>query len=379
MKKTQKSTSPENAVGPQEIIHRTITEKIRDQILHGELAPGEKLPSTMEFATLWKTSKTTAHTALNNLVKEGLLERYHGSCTYVRESPLTLDRIGIYYDSPKVWTDDENVFYRSLQGILEEKLAKMGVEVAVFVDRRPHYKQRPVLNELRNAIFNRKIQGLIIPLCNGVGLPALLRLPLPLSIFSDETGQANRVGFDKEKYFREMMSRLAEKGCKSVGLISSVKCDPALPPSSGNAHFLGSFLREAESYGLLTRNEWIKMPTKYVTNKVRYGYNEFHNLWRQREHPDAVIVYPDMVVRGVVTAALELDVHQSKDVTFCFHRNAHVDILCPFPALWMISDEGKIADALIDHVRLQHEGKPVRPIRLSFGCQMMQRTVERPS
>ena len=92
-----------------------------------------------------------------------------------------------------------------------------------------------------------------------------------------------------------------------------------------------------------------------------------------------MIVYPDMIVRGVVTAALELDVHQSKDVTFRFHRNAHVDILCPFPALWMVSDEGKIADALISHVRLQHEGKPVRPIRLSFGCQMMQRTVERPS
>ena len=380
MKKSQKINLPaEDALGPQEIVHRTISDKIRDQVLHGELAPGEKLPSTLKLAKLWNTSKSTAHTALNNLVKEGLLERHHGSCTYVRESPLTLDRIGIYYDSPKVWTDDERVYYRSLQGLLEEKLAKMGIEVAVFVDRRPELKQRLVLGELRKAIFHREIQGLIISLSNSTNLPALLRLPLPVSVSSAGAGHPNRVGFDQDRYFRTLMSRLVEKGCNSVGIIASVKADPVLPPSPDSESFWGTFHREAERSGLRTRNEWIKVPEKYVTNRARYGYNEFHSLWRQREHPDAVIVYPDMAVRGVITAALELDVHQSKDVTFCFHRNAHVDILCPFPALWMISDEGKVADALIDQVRQQHEGKSVRPVRLPYGCQMMQRTVERPA
>ena len=72
MKKTRKSNLPEDALGPQEIAHRTISDKIRDQILNGELAPGEKLLSTLKLAKLWKTSKSTAHTALNNLVKEGL-------------------------------------------------------------------------------------------------------------------------------------------------------------------------------------------------------------------------------------------------------------------------------------------------------------------
>ena len=379
MKKTRKSNLPEDALGPQEIAHRTISDKIRDQILNGELAPGEKLLSTLKLAKLWKTSKSTAHTALNNLVKEGLLERHHGSCTYVRESPLALSRIGIYYSTPKVWTDDERVYYRSLQGLLEEKLAKRGIEVAVFVDRRPELKQRLVHSELRKAIFNREIQGLILSLPNRINLPALLRLSLPVSVLSGEAGHSNRVGFDQEKYFRTLMSRLAEKGCKSVGIIASVKPDPDLPPSPDSEKFWGTFRREAERSGLLTRNDWIKMPAKYIINRARYGYNEFHSLWHQREHPDAVIVYPDMAVRGVITAALELDVPQSKNVTFCFHRNAHVDILCPFPALWMITDEGKVADALIDQVRQQHEGGSVRPVLLPYGCEMMQRTVEHPA
>ena len=379
MKKTRKSNLPEAALGPQEIVHRTISDKIRDQVLSGELAPGEKLLSTLNLAKLWKTSKSTAHTALNNLVKEGLLERHHGSCTYVRESPLKLSRIGIYYDSPKVWTDDERIYYRSIQGLLEEKLAKVGIEVAVFVDRRPELKQRLVLGELRKAIFHREIQGLILSLSNRTNLSALLRLPLPVSILGGTPGNPNRVGFDQEKYFRTLMSRLAEKGCKSVGIVAAVKPDQDLPPSPDSENFWAIFRREAERSGLITRNDWIKMPAKYVTNRARYGYNEFHSLWRQREHPDAVIVYPDMAVRGVITAALELDVPQSKDVTFCFHRNAHVDILCPFPALWMVTDEGKVADALIDQVRRQHEGESVRPVQLPYGCEMMQRTVEYPA
>jgi len=361
-------------IGPQEIAHRTITEKLRTQILEGKLAPGEKLPSTVEFAAIWNTSKSTAHTALNNLVKEGLLERHHGSCTYVREQSLALERIGIYYSTPRVWTDEERAYYRSLQGILEEKLSKMGIGVSVYVDRRPERKQRQPLGEIRKAIFDREIQGLILLLPNGVNLPALCKLPLPISVLTGAIGLPNRVEFHEKKYFREVMARLAAKGCKSVGLISSVTFDPDLPAPSTNPSFANDFLVEAASHGLHTREPWTIMPKVYVTNMLRYGYKEFHNLWNQSEHPDAVVVYPDMVVRGVITAALELNAHRSKDVTFCFHKNAHVEMLCPFPALWVISDEAKVADALIEQIRLQHEGKKVSPARISFDFKMTQRT-----
>ena len=42
-----------------------------------------------------------------------------------------------------------------------------------------------------------------------------------------------------------------------------------------------------------------------------------------------------------------------------------MDILCPFPALWAISDEEKVADALIDLVHRQHEGKKIFPVLLA--------------
>ena len=126
---------------------------------------------------------------------------------------------------------------------------------------------------------------------------------------------------------------------------------------------------------MLTRKEWTRVPSEYVVEKALYGYNEFHSLWGQPEHPEAVLVYPDMVVRGVITAALELGAHLSEKVTFCFHRNARVDILCPFPALWTITDEAKIADALIDLVRRGHAGNPIEPALVPSVFEESLRTV----
>lgn len=368
-----KSGLSEIEIGQSQVAHRLISEKLREQILKGEIPAGQELPSTSELAALWKTSKSTAHTALNNLVKEGLLERNHGSATYVCELPLSLSRVGIYYDSPQVWIDDERVFYRSLQGLLEEKLGKLGIEVSVFVDRRPENRQQEVLPELQSAVTLRKIQGLILPLYNGANLPALLKLPVPLSIFSGKSRMVNSVGFDSKNYFDGVMSRLAAEGCKSVALISSIHERLADPRESHQNFSTAEFLQEAKRHRLQTRKSWTRISPTYVWKRAEFGYREFHKLWSQPERLDAVVVYPDMAVRGVITAALELGVHQKDHVVFCFHRNAHVEILCPLRAMWVTSDEGKLADALIRQIRLRHEGKATSVIRLDFDFRSRQR------
>jgi DNA-binding FadR family transcriptional regulator len=100
-----------------EVAHRVISEKLREAILSGKLMAGTELPSTGDLALLWKTSKFTVHTALRALVKEGLLQRNHGSATYVRKQPLALTRVGISYDAPRIWFDEEQAFIRSVKGV----------------------------------------------------------------------------------------------------------------------------------------------------------------------------------------------------------------------------------------------------------------------
>ena len=360
-------------VGQSEVAHRAVSDNLREQILTGKIAPKTELPSTIKLAELWKTSNSTVHAALNKLVKEGLLDRFHGSATYVRERRLAFDRVGIYYDSSDVWIDEERCYVRSLQGSLEKKLKRLGIKVTVFVDRRPKKRQGTVLPELLRAVETRAIQGLILPLVNYYNLPRLLKLPVASSVqmFGDETFHIqNKVCFDDRNFFRGILARLDKKGCRSVGLISTLKAKPETHGSFPSSQITEEFLKQAKQFRMETRSEWTPVPKDEVLEKARFGYREFLKLWQQAKQPDAVIVFPDMAVRGVITAALELGVPQSNRVTFCFHKNAHVDILCPFPAIWTIADETKIADSMIQMVRRQFAGSPISPVHVSFTFQM---------
>jgi DNA-binding LacI/PurR family transcriptional regulator len=350
-------------IGPREVAHRLISARLREQIIQGEIAPGTELPPTAALAEQWKTSYFTAHTALKNLVKEGLLERKHGSGTYVREQRNTLDCIGLYYDDTAVWTDDEKAFYRNLYGSLERQLRKQRVALRVFADPRVKEKRGTLLPELRKALDAREIQGLIAPMVSADNLKWLLKLPTPLAVMSSRMGIANKVGFDEPHNLKRMLTHLRAQGCRTVGVISNLYADERSAFQSERLLFDELFAQALEATGMRTRSSWIRKSKKVEHDGLaRFGYHEFHELWRQSEHPDAVIVFPDMVVRGVILAALEAGVRVPQDVRFFFHRNAHVDLLCPFPAGWEISDEDKVAKAMITMVRDLHQGKKVHPV-----------------
>lgn len=58
---------------------------IRDQILRGDLRPGDEVPSERALVTQWNVSRPTAARALDALRQQGLVEKRQGSGTYVTE------------------------------------------------------------------------------------------------------------------------------------------------------------------------------------------------------------------------------------------------------------------------------------------------------
>jgi DNA-binding LacI/PurR family transcriptional regulator len=350
-------------IGRRVVAHRLISARLREQIIQGEIAPGTELPPTAALAEQWKTSYFTAHTALKNLVKEGLLERKHGAGTYVREQRGTLDCIGLYYDETTVWTDDEKAFYRNVYGALERQLRKQRMTLRVFADPRGKDKRHTILPELRAVLDSHEIQGLIAPMAGADSLRWLLKLAIPLSVMSSRVGLANKVGLDEPHNLLRMLTHLKAQGCRTVGIISNLYADERARFQSERLLFDERFAEALTATGMRTRPSWIrKSKTMVLDGLSRFGYREFHELWSQSEHPDAVIAFPDMVVRGVILAAMEAGVRAPQDVRFFFHRNAHVDMLCPFPAGWEITDEGKVAKAMITMVRDLHQGKKVQPV-----------------
>ncbi|WP_306357715.1 MULTISPECIES: GntR family transcriptional regulator [unclassified Nocardia] len=58
---------------------------LRDQIVRGDLAPGDEVPSERELATDWKVARPTAAKALQVLRQQRLVESRRGSGTFVLE------------------------------------------------------------------------------------------------------------------------------------------------------------------------------------------------------------------------------------------------------------------------------------------------------
>ena len=336
--------------------YQLIADALRQQIVNGEIQPGTQLPSTEELGTKWNASYFTIHTALKLLVKQGHLERIHGSGTFVAEPQKSFTGVGLYYGA-NIWENDNALFSRNLHLALVEQLERMGKSTTVFVDSRPERDQGSPLPDLLHAIHNRDIQCLIVGSANSTAFPGLDKLPIPVS-FSSGAEISKRFFFDRRGLIQEGIRRLAAKGCRSIGFICNI-CD------AKNPIYL-DFFREIERAGLTTQKKWIRRPPEFTRELARYGYTEFLKIWAMRERPEGLIVYPDVAVIGVIAAALKSGATSTEQMTFFFHRNAKVKLICPMPAIWGIGDEGLAADALIELIVRQMNGEKVSPIMVPY-------------
>ncbi|OYQ37793.1 GntR family transcriptional regulator [Niveispirillum lacus] len=60
-----------------------LANKLRDSISEGQITSGEALPSERALSEITGTSRVTIRKAIDQLVEEGLLERRHGSGTFI--------------------------------------------------------------------------------------------------------------------------------------------------------------------------------------------------------------------------------------------------------------------------------------------------------
>lgn len=338
--------------------HVQLTTQIRDKILQGEFRPGTVLPSMHELARQFDTSYFTVQTALTPLVKEGLLARKRRVGTVVKYNASILTSAGIY--CADVLDGPDYDFYRVLIRQLKQQLAAHNVRTELFMDSRPHEEHKLPLPALVRAITKREIQALIVTLGDEFTVNWLPGLPVASS-FAGGVGRINLVSYDSAEMLRLALTQLKTRGCRTVGLISTV--EKAL---GQNVKFHADFMAIAAELGLQSRNAWVGGPEEYSRDKVREGYNQFHTLWKQAERPDGLVVFPDVAARGVTTAVLELGVRVPDDLKMVFHHNTEVDWICPLAVDYVETDTAAWAAALIEQVRQLKAGKEATTVMLSY-------------
>ncbi len=69
------------------VAYKQVADSLRKQILGGQLAPGEQLPTERELCQQFSASRITIRRALQILADEILIQRRHGSGTFVSPTP----------------------------------------------------------------------------------------------------------------------------------------------------------------------------------------------------------------------------------------------------------------------------------------------------
>jgi DNA-binding GntR family transcriptional regulator len=125
---------------------------IRDQILRGDLRPGDEVPSERQLAADWKVSRPTAARSLEALSHQGLVEKRQGSGTYVRSLEVSRRARELYgraRQTGKIYTPGEYAVITSTgwleaPGHVAEALGLVGDRRAVHRRRVTHDQDGPI-------------------------------------------------------------------------------------------------------------------------------------------------------------------------------------------------------------------------------------------
>ena len=240
-------------------LYMGIYQKLKAQILSGELRPEEKLPSEDELAQECSVSKITVKKALELLKEEGLIHRVQGRGTFV--NPIDLE-------SPP---DQERPKRNSrLVGlVLEHASSAFGLDMMYAIDRRLNeqgyklcirftYGSTAKESEEIDDLLSMDVAGLIIMPChdshyNMTILRLILeRFPVVLVDKRMHGLPVHSVCTDGREAMRVLAHHLKERGCENAAMIT---IDPASTSSLGDR--AEGFYKGLEETGMRCAGECI--------------------------------------------------------------------------------------------------------------------------
>lgn len=263
-----------------------------------------------------------------------------------------LEKLAIHTSIDSI-SDPTRWFAKTLTAELQDILQSRGIESQIWVDSRAPELRNSTWRELEDSARRSEVQGVILVDGDTNHFAWAKKLPVPIATPTSENHPC-AVTFDMWHMFELGMQSLAEKGCRSLGLIT------VHPVSENYREYFDIMIEMAARYKLEIRNEWIRIPKQPGLtgwDLERFGFEEFHALWRQKQRPDGLIIEPDIVAEGAITAMLQLQVHPPKDIQLVLHRNEKHPYLIPFPATLLVTSEREYAEALLKLIENQIAGK----------------------
>ena len=286
------------------VFQTQIRDMVRNLVISGKLSAGQKIPSARELAAKWGTGSRTVHEAFVALEKEGLLVRQPPKGTYVRQREKKLTCVGVYSACRSRMRLSPTPCVR----MLKEELHEDGIEMDLWMDPRPW--QINLAN--RGSPWSRRRS-------NGSSRPSLPRKSICLCSSGSGNCPCRRPFWERPSRFQIMwimtcaqfveisLRELARQGCRSVGLIAPI-CSLSVRRSEGKS--CHRIVRHAGTLHGCRRRAGFNREKRLdagcpeshqprCQEQEHFGYEQFLKLWSQPEKPEGLLVFNDVVARGV--------------------------------------------------------------------------------
>ncbi|MDK1726107.1 GntR family transcriptional regulator [Dellaglioa algida] len=202
-----------------EPIYQLISENIRNEISSGLYKPGEKLKTEVEIAKQYDVSRVTARKSLNILVTEGLIERFAGKGTFIKNNQQNLPSQKTF---AVILPAISPFFGSQLLYSISHKLQQENITLIYAGTEDNQYDEANVIKQ----VINSNVDGLIIWPAPGkfIGSEILQLIladyPIVLLDRYIQDAEANYVSTDNIKSTRLALEYLIKLGHKSIAIVS---------------------------------------------------------------------------------------------------------------------------------------------------------------
>ena len=316
-------------------LHAKIADILRAQVLK-DSRPGDKLDSEAKLAEKLGVSFVTVREALAVLAREGLIERRHGSGTFVTDPVVgkaVAIVVGLDISSPT-----KSPFFLSLVQILRNNLAEHGLRSILYtVYRYPDPKpgQEWVVAacpEFWDDVAHGRLRGVITILCPIHWAKQLHKTGLPW--VGDQSDYS--VHNDDQGLIRDSVRTLVEEGRDRVALLGW-----------GPRDYFDKACAQLEHP---PPTDWVRWDLNPDTPDE--GWKAIMKIWNgSKKKPNGLAVTNDIIFTRVMQALLALKVSIPDDLMVVSHANKDISVSAPFSMLQLEFSPEEFAQTLSELIR----------------------------
>jgi len=327
---------------------------LRQQIVRGELMPGEQLPKRVELERQYAVSPVTLQRALQQLIEDGFVYAKTGQGTFVAPNPPHLSRYGLLFpfhpSQTEMWASYYEALNHEAQGIQRQDANKLSVYYGLESPERGEDRA-----QLIRDIEWHRLAGLIFasiphnfkdtPLLNepGIARVAVMRNPgfgIPA------------VALNGEEFQNKTLDYFASRGRRRIAVINSSTMFPDV---------IETFRQKLLARDMVTCPYWIQ---GVHPSAAGWAKNIAHLMFQgpKEMRPDALLISDDNLVPHATAGLLAAGVSVPDELDVVAHSNFPLSTASMVPAKRLGHDARVVLRTCLELIDRQRHGEKVESL-----------------